>query len=117
MSGMLKPVEFLRARLDDDQEDVQAGRLRAVPTRGWPDASCVAEPLYSPVVHRLLTEIEAKRQIVRDYESAITSLASTEVGTPGHDRLGGAVNTLRRTICLLMRPYTAHPDFKPEFLS
>lgn len=114
---MLKPVEFLRARLDDDQQDVQAGRLRAVPTPGWPDASCVAENLYAPVVHRLLTEIEAKRQIVRDYESAVASFASTEVGTAPHDLMGGAVNTLRRTLCLLMRPYTAHPDFKAEWLA
>lgn len=115
---MLKPVEFLRARLDDDQQDVQAGRLRAITPRNsdWDEASCTAEHLYSPVVHRLLNEIEAKRQIVRDYENAVTSFASTEVGTAPHDLMTGAVNSLRRTLSLLMLPYREHSDFKAEWL-
>ncbi|WP_328313059.1 DUF6221 family protein [Streptomyces sp. NBC_00442] len=61
---------------------------------------------------RVLAEIEAKRQILRDLEQAEFSLSKAEAGTVPHDLMTGAVNTLRRTVRLLAQPYSDHPDYR-----
>lgn len=63
----------------------------------------------------VLREIDAKREIVRDYRAAVGKLDEAEVGTPAHDRATGAVVSLRRAVCLLATTYDARPGFKEEW--
>jgi hypothetical protein len=80
----------------------------------WPEGPA-AEHVLSHDPERVLREIEAKRQIVRAYEDAVTTFGSTELGTVPHDLMTGAVNSLRRTVQLLALSYADRPGFKEEW--
>lgn len=64
---------------------------------------------------RVLTEIDAKRRIIADYEDAERSLTAAAPGTPPHDIMTGATNTLRRTLRLLALSYADHPGYREEW--
>lgn len=64
---------------------------------------------------RVLREVEAKRLILRDLEQAELSLSTAGPGTPPHDLMTGAVNTLRRAVRLLAVPYADHPGYRTKW--
>lgn len=149
---MLTLVEFLRARLAEDEAACRAARkdggggwnllvfergdgaiyddtgnpvltYDTDPETGLPtrhDLNPLGARQAAHIVRhdpdRVLAEIESKRQIVRAYDNAVTALANTEVGTAVHELMSGSVNSLRHVLQLLLMPYTAHPDFKAEWL-
>lgn len=114
---MLSIVEFLNARYDElaghakvvDEPDLQwlADYGDDV---GFPRAAAFIRAVAPPWV---LAEIEAKRRIVSDYESAAFTLSVAGAGTPPFDIMTGAVNTLKRMLYYLALPYADHPDFDP----
>lgn len=81
----------------------------------WPEGPA-AEHIIGNDPARALADIEVKRQVVSDYEKAAFTLSVAEPGTPPHDLMTGATNTLARTLRLLARPFRAHPDFDPAWL-
>ncbi|MFF4479473.1 DUF6221 family protein [Streptomyces sp. NPDC001520] len=64
---------------------------------------------------RVLREIDAKRQILRDLEQAELTLSKAEPGTPPHDLMTGAVNLLRRTVRLHAEVYDQRPGYREEW--
>ncbi|SES03075.1 DUF6221 family protein [Streptomyces qinglanensis] len=64
---------------------------------------------------RVLADIEAKRRVVRYYEDAARTLAAAEPGTPPHDLMTGAMNSLRAALQALALPYADHPDYREEW--
>lgn len=64
---------------------------------------------------RVLREVQAKRQIIRDYENA--ALALSHAGTSGtvYDLMTGAVNTLKRAILRLAEVYDQDPYYLEEW--
>jgi hypothetical protein len=65
---------------------------------------------------RVLREIDAKRQVLRDLEDAEASLKAAGPGTPPHDLMTGATNTLRRMVRVLAEPYAPYrPGYKEEW--
>ena len=87
-------VEFLRARLDEDEQAAQ--RANAMADHAWASSSDEVirtargelGSFYDPA--RVLREVEVKREIVK---------------------LHGIVHTLR----LLAMPYADHPDYQQEW--
>ncbi|WP_445520988.1 DUF6221 family protein [Streptomyces sp. NEAU-174] len=64
---------------------------------------------------RVLREIDAKRKILRDLEQAGFTLSKAGLGTPPHDLMTGAVNSLRRTVRLHAEVYDQRPGFRNEW--
>lgn len=129
-------VDFLRARLDEDE-----ALAREAPPGPWhignavdPTQPCsvhtfpgvrlvadglnwlVAEHIAHHNPARVLTEVEAKRQIIRAYAEAAFTLSVAGPNTPPHDLMTGATNSLKRTLRLLACVYRTHPDFDPAWL-
>ncbi|MFE2832133.1 DUF6221 family protein [Streptomyces mirabilis] len=131
-------VDFLRARLDEDE-----AAARAVPAdlgHSWSDpgpwvmagsggggreaevakaADALEMPLAEAVAHhiarhdpaRVLAEVEAKRRIV-DLTAGMLSAAKGDSEVDHYGGLSAAEDTLR----LLARPFRDHPDFDPSWL-
>lgn len=76
--------------------------------QGMNDATFIAA--HDPA--RVLREIDAKRQVLRNLEQAEFTLSKAEEGTPPYDLLTGAVNTLRRTVRALALPYAVRPGYR-----
>lgn len=97
-------VEFLRARLDEDEEAAQAVMARQHATDPLPTVFRPWDLLYSgdldPAVRRLLAEVEAKRRIV-----SLCDLADDN----GYD-------IASEVLALLALPYADHPDYDPAWL-
>ncbi|MFE7073782.1 DUF6221 family protein [Streptomyces sp. NPDC057620] len=91
---MHDPAKWLDEQLDDEQ--------------------LTTELAYSSPSQRL-HEIDAKREIVRDYRRALTQRDDAEVGTDAYHRSVGAVTSLRRAVCLLAVAYAERPGFKEEW--
>lgn len=100
-------VEFLRARLDEDEHEARDAieeRQRVAPIDGedfdlksWPDLG-VPAVIIGP--ERLLAEVEAKRRIIdlgRDFRS------------------DEALGALEEVLGLLALPYVDHPDFQESW--
>jgi hypothetical protein len=129
-------VDFLRARLDEDE-----ALAREAPPGPWhignavdPSQPCsvhtfpgvrlvadglnwlVAEHIARQNPARALAEVEAKRAVIRDFEFAELALSPAEPGTSPHDLMAGAANTLKRTLRLFARVYRNHRDFDPAWL-
>ncbi|MFH8792220.1 DUF6221 family protein [Streptomyces sp. NPDC017941] len=64
---------------------------------------------------RVLREIDAKRQILRDLKNAEVTLAAAGSEGTVHDLMTGAANTLRRTVRLLAAPYADRPGYREEW--
>lgn len=115
-------VAFLRARLDEDQREAEAAMSRTTTTRRWIGGQWVEDTVQPPEWRtsvwppaRVLAEVEAKRRFLGDYRNAETSLSASGPGTPPHDIMTGATNTLRRMLCLLALPYAGYPDYREEW--
>lgn len=88
-------IEFLRARLDEDEGSVTSGDCRCkfgLPRR--PDCA-----------DRVLAEVDAKRRIV---ELAAEYIPELEHGDNGEWALDA-------TLRLLALPYADHPDYDPTW--
>jgi hypothetical protein len=134
-------VQFLRARLDEDGRianaaprgpwrmegsgsivDAEGGRVILSVggaldgrTSRWPEGP-VADAVTTWHPERALREIEAKQQVLHDLEQAEFTLSTAGPGTPPHDLMTGAVNTLRRVARRDVAVYRDHPDFDPAWL-
>ncbi|MEU6342195.1 DUF6221 family protein [Streptomyces sp. NPDC046977] len=130
-------VEFLRARLDEDERTAYAaddslGKVnldwvyRPEGELGGKVASARGADLIPDVlggvgkhvaVHdprRVLAEVDAKRQIVQAYEDAVAAFNDSGPALSSYDRLTGSVSSLRRTVEALARPYAGHPDYRAD---
>lgn len=63
----------------------------------------------------MLREVEAKRRLLRHYESAVASLRNTAPGSDLHHLMTGAVNTVRAILADHAAVYADHPDYRPEW--
>ncbi|MFB8393670.1 DUF6221 family protein [Streptomyces yangpuensis] len=121
-------VQFLRARLDEDEQTARAagGTWWAPPDLpGQVHDSGginIEAKLPSFAAHiarhdpaRVLAEVDAKRQILRRLEGAESTLGAAEKGTVPHDLMTGAVNSWRDAVRLLALPYADHPDYRQEW--
>jgi hypothetical protein len=59
----------------------------------------------------VLADLDAKLAVLKVYEDAELSLAAAGPGTPPHDLMTGAVNTLYAALRLLALPFAAHEDY------
>lgn len=76
----------------------------------WPEAP-VVEVVTTWHPQRLLQEIAAKRQVLRDLEQAEFTLSTTGSDGTAFDLMTGAVNSLRRVV----RGFAAVYDQRPGF--
>ncbi|MFF4346838.1 DUF6221 family protein [Streptomyces sp. NPDC001530] len=87
------------------------GDRAKIVTASWSDAEHIAR--HNPA--RVLREIDAERQVLRDLEQAEFTLSKAEPRTAPHDLMTGAVNALRRTVRLLALPYADRPGYREEW--
>jgi len=59
----------------------------------------------------VLADLDAKLAVVAIYEDAERSLAAAAPGTPPHDLMTGAANTMRHALRHLAVPFAKHPDY------
>jgi hypothetical protein len=64
---------------------------------------------------RVLREIDAKRELLRDLEQAEFTLSTAATGTPPHDLRTGAVTALRRAVRLQASIYDQRPGYREEW--
>lgn len=127
MTGMTL-VEFLRARLDDDEavaRDASSGEWRREGINSVVDAdgrlviygdgpaptTDQAEHIARHDPARVLAEVETKRLIVEEYRQA-EELALRDHNEAGLNAWAGA---LERVVLLLALPYAHHPDYNSEW--
>ncbi|MFE0088737.1 DUF6221 family protein [Streptomyces sp. NPDC059016] len=124
-------VDFLRARLDEDEQAArragdsfrQIGETGViVATEGDRAEECasanwagIAEHIVRHDPARVLREVEAKRRMLTSYENAaVAQRAAT--GTPSvGDLMDGSAHSLRFALRLLALPYADHPDYRQEW--
>lgn len=95
-------VEFLLARLDEDEALVEAPPPHA---EGWERAETARE----------LADIAAKRVVIEDYTSLLHD-AFVEAGWLGfEDPLTAQDLAETKTLRALASLYADHPDFRPEW--
>lgn len=120
-------VEFVRARLDEDAAAArrvdsswrQIGNTGViVASDGERAEECangnwagIADHIVRHDPARVLKDIEAKRQTLQELEQAEVTLSVARPGTPPHDLMTGAVNTLRRVVCRDAAVHDDHPDY------
>jgi hypothetical protein len=99
-------VEFLRARLDEDEELSRARwpGVRAVGETS--DGTAIMGYAWSP--ERMLREAEAKRAILASY----ASFARVDQGHPG---IYSVTRELGIVLRLLAAVYSDHPDWRQEW--
>lgn len=112
-------IEFLRARLDEDEKIAQA-------TDGDEEVEWFAEQAGDrhhnlPEVGkhigrwlptRVLAEVAAKRAVITDHADALQQRRDR----PGDVATTGWILGTLRAIYLLAQPYSSHPDFDPDWL-
>jgi hypothetical protein len=136
-------VQFLRDRYDEDEEVAHAATWddhSAVWTARPPqdtyerytvvdycddgvavvipenaDADSVGHHIARHDPAHVLRGIEADRQLLRDYEGAVRTLAVAGQSGTVYDLMTGAVNTLARQLRLRALPYSDHPDYREEW--
>ena len=90
---------FLRARLDEDDRDIDTSRMD-------PDGAWYLPGMVTDL--RLRAEVEAKRRILDLYER---QNARSGENAMEEDRAW----VLRRAVVLLTWPYADHPDYDPAW--
>ena len=140
--GMDELLAFVRARLDEDEAAASAasdgpwtpwrtsrlhgtGQLRhvvalpgqkpgahaAIATASWMDSEHIAR--HDPA--RVLRQVAAGRGLLRELSVAEHTLRTAGRGTPPHDIMTGAVNSLRNAARHLATTYAGHPDYRDEW--
>jgi hypothetical protein len=101
-------VEFLRARLDEDEEVAQATRKNeqfVCGTGRWFASHNNAITSMAP--HRAVAEVEAKRRLLEQFR-----LRGDSVRAVVQPTVGGVWDDLLRLLAL---PYADHPDYREEW--
>ena len=104
-------IEFLRARIDEDERDA-----RAVQSADIYDVPASTEDAPGAAFRRLadgpwLADIAVKRKIIAAYADAAEWYGRREnLAAPA-----GEVHGLRTAIRLLASAYSDHPDFDPDW--
>jgi hypothetical protein len=127
-------VQFLRARLDEDESTARAAdgdKIEATPlyegvayltlrgdhkdryTGELPATLADHAARHDPA--RVLAEVDGKRQILRALESAEVALRNTEPGKEPCELMTGATNSLRAVARMLAAAYADHPDYRDEW--
>lgn len=101
------------ARDDEDWEIWQAGQNSAQLVRGLEETHAQHIAAHDP--ERVLRAVAAKRRVVADYEDAERTLSVAGPGTPPHDIMTGATNTLRRILRLLAAEFADRPGYREEW--
>ncbi|MFJ4926827.1 DUF6221 family protein [Streptomyces sp. NPDC088736] len=112
---MIGLVEFLRARLDEAEEDARRGYLKVLedPTYGgWNKATTAGLPPL--VAGQVLVEIRAKRQVV-DLHRQIEDAQEMQDFCSTCDVTGEYPEYPCATLRLLALPYAAHLDYREEW--
>ena len=103
-------VEFLSARLDEDEAAAQEVHLVAceIHPQGMEDTWCTC-----PIPARVLAEVEAKRRIVEEHSDTKEDVHECQ----GYidDRRSVAIWEHCPTLRLLALPYADHPDYDEEW--
>jgi hypothetical protein len=115
-------VEFLNARLDEDESIARRAEESPGDYRGHPsgtaplwtvsDASAFGRQLgargsVEATPGRVLAEVEAKRRIVKEYQDVLSVAPNP---TPSTEVCGYAA-ALEGTMAMLTLPYVDHPDY------
>lgn len=107
-------VEFLTARLDEDEQVARAAG------DGWygydPEQAIAMVPVedtqhiarHSPA--RVLAEVDAKRRVIAQWEDA-RSQARNPVSSDNYRAARIEQGALAEVMCLLALPYADHPDY------
>lgn len=118
-------VQFLRARLDEDEQTARAahgpnwltdGRRRVGYGLGGDDwlfdalTTADADHIGRHDPARVLAEVYAKRQIIDSYERAMANRRAH----PDDLASAGAFLALHGAVKLLVLPYTDHPEWEPD---
>ena len=122
---MITILEFLRARLDEDEQDAQAAaKVRFDQAKDAPseraEVLAVQPPGSKVEAHvarwnptRVLAEVEAKRQIVELCHSYIEAGMIQPGTTPDDDAAGAELGEV--VLRALALPYADHPDYNPAW--
>jgi len=97
-------IEFLKARLAEDERIASAG-----PPSPWEMSGLLP---FDPI--RILAEVEAKRRII-DRLVAAGKADRDEEGTEEGWITASVLISLTTTACLLAQPYANHPDYQEEW--
>jgi hypothetical protein len=109
-------VEFLKARLGEDQEDAERGYLKApeIPDYdGWNNSTTVG--LTPAVTVRVLAEVDAKRRIIEEIVPAMNGMDDRIDSEWGVGTMDPSEYESVALLRLLALPYAAHPDFRAEW--
>lgn len=113
-------VQFLRARLDEDEQTLREANTSPEMVTGIPNSYAQA-PVALHIARfadpaRVLREVDAKRQLVYEFEQT-----GSEPDTPEHRASPhwqgdfGYLQGLARAVHLLALPYVDHPDYREEW--
>jgi hypothetical protein len=75
----------------------------------------VAEHIVEHDPARVLREIDAKRGIIRAYETAVAAFNDSGPAMANYDRLTGSVSALRGSLQLLATVYADRPGYREEW--
>lgn len=123
-------VQFLRARLDEDEKtavgaDDSLGRTRRHWSVGPNGEEVLASGFYQMVADvpagvarhvarhdpaRVLAEVDAKRRVLDEYEAS--AAASGEADEDGYEYADGWAFALQRVVQILALPYADHPNYR-----
>jgi hypothetical protein len=108
-------VEFLRARLDEDEDAAH----RATAPAGWTDVQVAGLVMYKLTDHaerwtpqRVLREVEAKRRIVEDYAARDGDVDLMLGPDCRRQREWGG---LRLAVLALAAAHSDHPDYQQRW--
>ena len=109
-------VEFLRARLDEDEEVARETRRfeqRVPHTERW--FASHGNAITSMAPHRAVAEVDAKRRIIDEHEPS-GNYVYRDDGTPACGTCGDyTVEWPCDTLKLFALPYADHPDYDPAW--
>jgi hypothetical protein len=114
---MSEIVEFLKARLDEDETIARDANTSPEMVTGIPRSYASAPVAIHIARHhpeRVLREVEAKRRIVHEYEVEV------DRGPAGsrlefEARHGGILDAYRASLRILAAAYSDHPDYRQEW--
>ena len=110
-------VDFIRARLDEDQQAAEEAQKKTTTTRRRVGGEWVEDTVQPPEWRRsvwpparVLREIDAKRRVV-DLMEGMLAAARGDSEVDHYGGLGAAEDTLE----LLALPYADRPDYREEW--
>ena len=117
---MADPIEFLRARLNEDRAEAERGYARGAhdPASAGRDRTALAQ-VPPPVARRVLREVEQKQQLLAIHvpePMSIHGRTCTECRIPETGWEHGVPSPFPcRTLRVLVAAYSDHPDYQPDW--